>query len=153
MVRFAAGAQIFVCISMSGRALEPFVTSHPIGTLNKSLTLSTANIKYEWSYVSTLPNACKLLFIKKYGDNFLPDIRFVYVKQTSLSFNTCIHSLNKPTRVHTAVTVTITADSPYSCYCYYYSRLSIQLLLLLLQQTLHTAVTVTADSPYSCYCY
>jgi tRNA A37 threonylcarbamoyladenosine biosynthesis protein TsaE len=86
MVRFAAGAQIFVCIIVSRRALEPFETSHPIGTLNKPLLLSTADIKYEWSCVSTLPYACKLLFIKNYGDIFLPDIRFVYVRQRSISF-------------------------------------------------------------------
>jgi len=40
---------LYVCISVSRRPLEPFETSHPIGTLNKPLPLSTADIKYEWS--------------------------------------------------------------------------------------------------------
>ena len=75
-----------LCISVCRRAQGPFETSHLIGTLNKPLPLSTADIKYEWSYVSTLPYTCKLLFLKKHGDKFLPDIRFVYVKQTSIRF-------------------------------------------------------------------
>jgi hypothetical protein len=81
MVRFIEEAQIFVWFSVSRRALESFETSHPIGTLNKPLRLSTADIKYEWSFVSTLPYACNLLFIKKYGDNYLTDIQFVYVNK------------------------------------------------------------------------
>jgi hypothetical protein len=106
-----------VCISASRRTLEPFETSHPIGTLNNPLPLSTADIKYEWSYVSTLPYACKLLFIKKNGDNFLPDIRFVYVKQTSISFT------------HASILVI----NP---------NVAIQLLLLLLQETVHPCSTI-----------